>query len=51
MFFLQHGFEKWEESQIVIFNLKITNSNPEALGLKSDSKTKVKFYSFKNSYS
>jgi hypothetical protein len=33
MIFLQHGFEKWEESQIVIFNLKITNSNPEALGL------------------
>lgn len=40
MFFLQHGFEKWEESLFVIFKLKITNSNPEALGLKSNSETK-----------
>jgi hypothetical protein len=40
MFFLQHGFEKWEESQFVIFNLKITNSNPEVLGLKFNYETK-----------
>jgi hypothetical protein len=40
MFFLQHGFEKWEKSQIVIFKLKNTNYDTETLGLKSDSETK-----------